>query len=72
MNWLKNLICSATRVAPAVLAWALRCVVVVVVEGFGFVERLRVWPSAAVGAIRIAVNRAIAMRFNMFLLNCGD
>ena len=65
MNLVKNLTWSATRVAPAVRAWAAFWVVVVLGAGFALEDRLRVWPNVTEGAMRMAVSEAIAMRFNM-------
>lgn len=67
MNFVISLICSATLVAPAVRAAEVFCAVDCDEAG-GLVERRRVWPRATLGAIRTATSKAMAMRFNMFLL----
>ena len=65
MNLVKNLIWSATFVAPAVRTWAVFCAAAAALDAFDLEERLRVWPKVAEGAMRMAVSEAIAMRFNM-------
>jgi hypothetical protein len=67
MNLLNNLICSATRVAPAVLTWATRCVSAADGLGVVEVERVRLWASETGESNRV-VSRTNMMRFNLFLL----
>ena len=64
MNVDRSLICSATRVAPAVRTCDTRWVAVAV--GFCLdVERLRVWENAVEGAKRVRVNKVVATSFKV-------
>ena len=67
MNLVRNLICSATRVAPWVRTCANRCVAAAVdVVGFcRLVERLRVWENAVEGVRSNSVSKVVAMGFKV-------
>jgi hypothetical protein len=69
MNRVKSLICSATRVAPAVraadtvgLGWG---------AGLDRDDRPRVWANAAEGDKRSVISRVMAIRFKVFSSSTG-
>lgn len=68
MNLVRNLIWSATRVAPWVRTCANFCVAAAVDDVVGFcrlVERLRVWENAVEGVRSNNVSKVVAMGFKV-------